>query len=74
MFVSIDFLGPKEMILSIAQYLSKYLVRLYRLFPMLFLFNEMRKKGQILFFTKKIAFFSKICVFNNLLGLKKMLQ
>ena len=26
MFVSIDLLGPKEMILSFAQYLSKYIV------------------------------------------------
>ena len=29
--------------------------------------------GQILFFTGKIAFFSKICVFNKLLGLKEMI-
>ena len=26
MFVSIDFLGPEEMILTIAQFLSKYIV------------------------------------------------
>ena len=33
MFVSIDLLGPKEMILSIAQYLATYLVDPDRLLP-----------------------------------------
>ena len=33
MFVSIDLLGPKEVILSFAQYLSKYLVYPDKMMP-----------------------------------------
>ena len=32
MFVSIDLLGPEEMVLSTAQYLSKYLAEPYNMF------------------------------------------
>ena len=32
----LDFLGPKEMIISLAQYLSKNLVYSYKLFPEVF--------------------------------------
>ena len=72
-FVSIDPLGAKEMFLSFEQSWPKHLLGPFRLFHELSTFDITKKNGQNLFFTRKIAFFWKLCVFNNLLGLKKML-
>ena len=68
-FVSIDLFGPKDMILSNAQYLSKNLVDTYNYSPTFVLLDKTGKKGLKHFFTGKFAsFFSKICVVNNFLG------
>ena len=74
MIVSIDLLGPKEMILSIAQQFSEDQMDPYKLFPDFCLFDDIRKE-QAKFFSSlgRLPFFSKICVFNNLSGPKKML-
>ena len=73
MFISIDLLGPKEMVLSFAQTVWKDLVDTYKLSPDIFRVRY-RKKEQAkkFFFGGKVAFFSKLSVFNNLLGLKKV--
>ena len=67
MFVSIDLLGPKEMIISFAWKLSKNLVDLYKLFFDVCQTRFFQKKcAKILFFTGKVAYISKSCVFNSL--------
>ena len=37
------------------------------------MFDTTRKKGHDVFLTGKVAFFSKICVFSNLLGVTEMI-
>ena len=37
------------------------------------MFDTTKKNGHDIFFTGKIAFFSKNCVFNNLLGVTEMI-
>ena len=52
----LDFLGPKEMKIKLAQYLLKHLVYPHNLFPDM----------------EMLPFFSKTCVFNNLLGVTEI--
>ena len=56
---SIDFLGPKELILLLAQSVSKNLLDPYKLFPDVFLVQSHNKKSQF-FFTGKLDFFQKL--------------
>ena len=64
MFVSVDLLGPTEMILSFAQYLSKYHVHPHMFSLMFVILDYTRKKSaEIIFFTGKVAFlFKKLCL------------
>ena len=59
----LDFLGPKEMIISLAQYLSENHVYSYKLFPEVFFVvchvKYYEKKQVKVFFTWKIASFQK---------------
>ena len=64
----LDILGPREMIIELAQYLSKRLVCHYNLFPEVCDTRYYEKIMSKVFFTGKIAFFSEICVFIKLLG------
>ena len=75
MFVSIDQLGPKEGILSIAQQFSENQMDPFKLFPDFCLVQWYKKKnGQIVFFTGKIAFFLKnLCFQQPLRSLKNAL-
>ena len=73
MFHSIDLLSAKDIILSFAKRLSKNFVDPYNLFLDIFHVQYYNKTGQNLFFNGKFAFFSKICVFNNLSGPKRMI-
>ena len=74
MIVSVDLLGPKEMILSIAQQFSEDQMDPYKLFPDFCLVQWYKKKKAIFFSSPgRLPFFSKICVFNNLSGPKKTL-
>ena len=67
MFVSIDHLGPKEVILSILNFLSEYFLYSYNMFHEFFMFDKTReiKSTSILRW--------KGCFSNNLLGPKKRL-
>ena len=60
MYVSIDLLGPKQTILSFAHKLSNYLVDPYECYLGFVILDNMKKTGQK-------NFFSKPCVFNDLL-------
>ena len=72
MIVSIDMLGPKEMILSIAQQFSEDQMDPYKFFPDFCLVQWYKKKKAKYFSSPgRLPFFSKICVFNNLSGPKK---
>ena len=68
MFLSIDFLGPKENILSFAQIVKELLDPLISVPCHLFCSKMGEDLGRNFFFTGKTTTFSKICVFNNLLG------
>ena len=74
MFVSLDLLGPKEIIISFEQKLSKYFVDPYKIVPWHKSCSIKRvKKWSISFFALEIVtFFSKTSVLNNLLGPKRM--
>ena len=73
-FFSIDLLGPKEMFISFAQSLSKQLVDPDKLFRVIFHVRWKEKKEAKVFSSlERLPFFRNICVFNNVLGLKKML-
>ena len=65
-FVSIDFLGLKERILSFAQKLSKNHVEPYKVFPDIFLVRQDEKKlGHKIHFIGKITFFLKNLYFQQ---------
>ena len=70
MFVSIDLLERNEMIFSKAQKFSKYLVDSYKSSMTFFMVDKSRKDRPKTFIHWKDCLFSKLCVFNNLLGLK----
>ena len=74
MFVFIHLLGREEMILSLAQYLAKFLVDPYKLFPNICHVRWSGKNRPNSFFYWKICHLSsKECVFNNLLGPKELI-
>ena len=74
MFVSVDLLGPTEMILSFAQYLSKYHVHPHMFSLMFVILDYTRKKSaEIIFFTGKVACLFKSCVFNKFIGVTEMI-
>ena len=72
MFVSIDLLGAKEKLLSIAQSMSNYLVDPYKVFFVFFhvQWNE-KKEAKVFSSLEKLPSFSRLCVFNNLLRPQK---
>ena len=67
----LDFLGHKKLIIKIAPYLLENTVGPYILFSDIFAFDNARKNTRKFFIPWKECFFSKICVFNNPLVLKK---
>ena len=71
MFVSIDLLGPKEVILLLPQWLPKTFWTLIYCSLRCVILDYSRKIGEIFFPPENVAFFSKICVFNNELVLQK---
>ena len=74
MFVSINLLGLKEMLLSVAQSMSKQLVDPYIVFPVFFHVRWKEKKEVKVFSSlEKLPCFSQLCVFNTLLGPEKTL-
>ena len=68
----IDLLGPKEMLLSCAQSMSKHLVDSDKLFPVIFhvRWNE-KKEAKVFSSLERLPCFSQHCVLNNLAGPKK---
>ena len=72
MFVSINLLSPKEMLLSFAQSFSKHLVDHDKMFLVIFhvRWNE-KKEAQVFSSLERLPCFSQLCVLNNLLGPKK---
>ena len=72
MFVSVNPLGPKEMLLSIAQSMSKHFVDPYKVFLVIFhvQWNE-KKEAKVFSSLEKLPSFSRLCVFNNLLRPQK---
>ena len=73
LFVSIGFLGPKELILLLPQYLPEYPLDPYKVLLEASHTRWFEKSLQLFFFTEKIAFFSKSCVFNNFLSVTEMI-
>ena len=73
MFVSIDLLGPEGMILSFAQQMSKNLVNPDKIFTDICHVGWNEKKGAKIFSLERLPFLSKLCVFNHLSDLGKML-
>ena len=69
LFLSMDLFGPKNMILSIAQGLSKQLVPLYKLLLEVGNTRKYKNCAKINFSTGKIAFLSKSCISNSLFGI-----
>ena len=69
----LDFFRSEELIIQwLAQYFSNYLQDPFKVVPSHFSCSILREKiGHIIFSTGEFALFSKICVFNNLLGPKK---
>ena len=68
------FLGPKELIIQwLEQYFSNYLLDPFKIVPWHLSCSILQEKlGHNIYSTGKFAFFfTKICVFNNLLGPKK---
>ena len=67
MFVSIDLLGAKEMLLSIAQSMSKHFVDTYKVFLVFYdvQWNE-KKEAKVFSSLERLPSFSQLCVFNNL--------
>ena len=72
MFVSINLLGPKKMLLSFAQSMSKHLVDPDKLFLVIFhvRWNE-KEEAKVFSSLERLPCFSQLCVLNNLLGPKK---
>ena len=67
-------LGVTEMVFKLPQYLSEYLVNPYELSLGVWHTRWCEKKrGQTFFFPGNFAFYSKKCVFNNLLGVTDMI-
>ena len=72
-YLVLDLLGPKEMIKSLAHYLSEKHVCPYDLFHDICLIRYYERKYATIFFPENFTFFSKTCVLNNLLGVTQML-
>ena len=74
MFVSVNPLGPKEMLLSIAQSMSKHFLDPYKVFLVIFRvqWNE-KKEAKVFSSLERLPSFSQICVLNNLVRAKKTL-
>ena len=68
--MDLDFIGPKEMIISLAQYLSNYPMCPYQLSPHICYVRYYERKYATIFFPES---FAKTCVFNNLLGFTEMI-
>ena len=60
MFVSIDLLGPNEMVISFVQYLSKNLLGRFILFSGICHTQYYEKNSQIFFSTGKVAFYQNL--------------
>ena len=70
----LDFVGPTKMIIWLAEYFSKYLLCLFRLFPDVLEFVITRKRGRKVFFSLEVLPFpSENCAFKNLLGVTEMI-
>ena len=73
MFDPISPLGPKEILLSFAQSMSKHIVDPFDAFCVIFhvQWNE-KKEAKVFSSLERLPSFSQLCVFNNLLGPKKL--
>ena len=64
-------LGPEEMSYNLHKDCQKALCTPTKSSMRLPILDITGNVGQIIFFTKKVAFFSGICVLNNILGVKE---
>ena len=72
--VVLDFLGPKEKILSLAQYLLNYPVCPYKLFLHIFNVRYYQEKWANNFSYREISFFRNVCLYRPLRSNEKWSQ